>query len=99
MSKLSFALTCANFSNISQDIKELSNGRNYWNNNGHVRSGIGREESIIQHNIEDEVKKCIQKYNSVSRCTKELGIDVATVLDIISKIQNKPLLERGHLYG
>ena len=30
---------------------------------------------------------------------KELGIDVATVLDMISKIQNKPLLERGHLYG
>jgi hypothetical protein len=45
------------------------------------------------------MKGCIQKYNSVSRCTIELGIDVATVLDIISKIQNKPLLERGHLYG
>ena len=36
---------------------------------------------------------------TLSRCTKELGIDVATVLDMISKIQNKPLLERGHLYG
>jgi hypothetical protein len=31
--------------------------------------------------------------------TKELGIDVATVLDIISKFKNKPMLERGHLYG
>jgi hypothetical protein len=46
---------------------------------------------MSQHDIEDEVKRCIQKYNSVSRCAKELDIDVSTILDILSKIQDKPL--------
>ena len=52
---------------------------------------------MSQHDKEDEVKRCIQKHNSVSRCAKELGIDVSIILDILSKIQDKPLSETKNI--